>query len=360
MISDYVAFVIVESEKDLQIATCLFDDLVEYLVIGGSDKKYWDGAMMVEQFRKLPNVLKKKFPNARIHVVFDNSKGHEVVAGDALSVRNLNLKSDIVKNQSWTSSMRAGWYMKDGVRTEQVIEKIVEGKRWRKGMKDILSERGFSLSNLVTDCVEKRKRDDKKTEDKKSTGNKNNESSSNCNDNDNNNNNNNNNDNNNNDNNNNSSSNDGDSDALDNDFVEDEEVAYEHAQSGQCCITALLASQPDFASQVGLLKELGGEFGFDVQFLPKFHPELNPIEKLWAFMKKKLRKMALERAVTNNHRISKVDFQKQVQQVRSEVKMDHLARCFHSCREKELAYQTGSFSSTDVILKKYKSHRKVV
>ena len=64
-------------------------------------------------------------------------------------------------------------------------------------------------------------------------------------------------------------------------------AAKEH-NGNSCCARKVLASQPDFQAQVGLLRE-----GIDKQgqghialFLPKFHPELNFIEYFWGATKR--------------------------------------------------------------------------
>ena len=48
-----------------------------------------------------------------------------------------------------------------------------------------------------------------------------------------------------------------------------------------CCIRRTLYSQPDFRGVTSLLEEHCGKRGFEVLFLPKFHPELNFIEQCW-------------------------------------------------------------------------------
>ena len=48
-----------------------------------------------------------------------------------------------------------------------------------------------------------------------------------------------------------------------------------------CCTRRMLYSQPDFQGVTSLLEEHCGKHGFDVLFLPKFHPELNFIEQCW-------------------------------------------------------------------------------
>jgi hypothetical protein len=62
-----------------------------------------------------------------------------------------------------------------------------------------------------------------------------------------------------------------------------------------CCASKLLGSQPDFQGQKCRLEEVVDNYNRDhgtqhmILFLPKFHPELNPIERYWAALKGYLR-----------------------------------------------------------------------
>jgi hypothetical protein len=51
--------------------------------------------------------------------------------------------------------------------------------------------------------------------------------------------------------------------------------------NGECCATALLQSQRDFAEQKGRLQEGMEAAGHSVILYPKFHCELNFIERFW-------------------------------------------------------------------------------
>ena len=58
---------------------------------------------------------------------------------------------------------------------------------------------------------------------------------------------------------------------------------------GKCCGLAILSSQPDFIEQRPWLREVVEDAGHHCLFLPKFHPELNFIERYWATIKHWLR-----------------------------------------------------------------------
>ncbi|KZV97403.1 hypothetical protein EXIGLDRAFT_608174 [Exidia glandulosa HHB12029] len=54
-----------------------------------------------------------------------------------------------------------------------------------------------------------------------------------------------------------------------------------------CCCRRLLFNQPDFVGVRSLLETACTGRGFAILFLPKFHPELNPIEQCWGCAKLK-------------------------------------------------------------------------
>lgn len=65
--------------------------------------------------------------------------------------------------------------------------------------------------------------------------------------------------------------------------------AGEEREDGRCCVRHLLMSQPDFVEQDGWIAQEVHRFGHECRFLPKAHPELNPIERYWAGIKTYLR-----------------------------------------------------------------------
>ena len=58
-----------------------------------------------------------------------------------------------------------------------------------------------------------------------------------------------------------------------------------------CCARRFLYTQPDFVGVETLLETHCKKRGFGVLFLPKFHPELNPIEPCWGFAKRQYREL---------------------------------------------------------------------
>lgn len=63
-----------------------------------------------------------------------------------------------------------------------------------------------------------------------------------------------------------------------NDFENDEHPT-------NCCLRRMLEIQPDFVNEPCLLQKVIEEAGDKCHFLPKFHPELNPIEYFWGWCK---------------------------------------------------------------------------
>ena len=74
---------------------------------------------------------------------------------------------------------------------------------------------------------------------------------------------------------------------------------------GNCCCRRVLFESPDFKNVPSLLTSLCDAFGVQALFLPKFSPELNPIEQCWGFAKRKYREFppssTLEDLVQNTH-----------------------------------------------------------
>jgi hypothetical protein len=58
----------------------------------------------------------------------------------------------------------------------------------------------------------------------------------------------------------------------------------------QCCARYCLSREPDFAEQREWLTETCEKQGHSIVFYPKFHCELNFIERIWGFLKARARK----------------------------------------------------------------------
>ena len=86
-------------------------------------------------------------------------------------------------------------------------------------------------------------------------------------------------------------------------------------------------------------------------FLPKFHCELNPIERCWCHAKK----------YTRGHcNGSIIRLRKIVPEGLATVNRELIHRFFLTCTDYERAYSEGHTCHTiDEVVKKYKSHRRV-
>ena len=63
-----------------------------------------------------------------------------------------------------------------------------------------------------------------------------------------------------------------------------------------CCARRILYNQPDFTVTETLLEAHCKRRGFEVLYLPKFHPELSPIESCWGSAKRKYREFPPSRS----------------------------------------------------------------
>ncbi len=56
-----------------------------------------------------------------------------------------------------------------------------------------------------------------------------------------------------------------------------------------CCAWYTLSQEPDFKSQRELLREIVENKGHQIIYYPKYHCELNFIEKIWGYIKARTR-----------------------------------------------------------------------
>ena len=114
----------------------------------------------------------------------------------------------------------------------------------------------------------------------------------------------------------------------------------------------LMAAQPDFQEQKGLLQEELEKRGHMVMFLPKFHPELNWIEPYWGAAKRKARE---------DCDYSLQGLRKNVPLALSSVSESTIRRFYQRCRRVMLAYRDGiAFGSREYQQRVYKSHRRLL
>ena len=117
-----------------------------------------------------------------------------------------------------------------------------------------------------------------------------------------------------------------------------------------------LASHPDFKNKKNMVERLLVEKGHICVFLPKFHPELNPIERVWAQLKR----------FTKGHcKYTLPSLRKNIPLAYDTVSLDNIQNHFRKVKHFMFGYLEGLKPGTelDEALKKYKvaakSHRRI-
>ena len=105
----------------------------------------------------------------------------------------------------------------------------------------------------------------------------------------------------------------------------------------------------DFKDRTTILQQEVAGRGHVCLYLPKFHCELNPIERVWCHAKKHTRA---------NCNGSIVRLREIVPESLDGIPKDTIARFFRKREDYETAYRDGhSCATVDAIVKQYKSHR---
>lgn len=198
-------------------------EAIEYLEYGKDN--YWTGEKMVEHTTHVAiPIFNYAFPNCKGLFAFDNASNHSAFAADALVVAKMNLMPG-----GKQPLLRDGWDHNRDLPQPMIFSQnhpdtTLRGKP--KGIQQVLRERGL-------------------WRDRRADGSKfllicpNTHGRPGC----------------------------------------------DPALNGECCATALLQSQRDFQEQKGWLQEKVEAAGHSVIFYPKFHCELNFIERFWCAAK---------------------------------------------------------------------------
>lgn len=114
----------------------------------------------------------------------------------------------------------------------------------------------------------------------------------------------------------------------------------------------LLKGQPDFVEQREWLAEVVLAAGHQINYYPKFHCELNFIEKMWACAKSRARKEC-------DYSFRSLELL--VPKVLEEIPLEFFAKAFRSCSRYCMAYGNSSLTAEEVKYqhKKFSSHRKI-
>ena len=195
---------------------------IKYLEYGKDN--YWTGEKMVEHTEFAIKMLKLAFPGCEGLYAFDNASNHCAYAPDALIATKMNLGPG-----GKQPVLRDGWDHVQNLPHSMVFSQDYPDPRLRgqpKGIRQVLVERGLWQDH---------RKDGSKFLLSCPKGKK--------------------------------------------------QFGCDPALNGECCATTLLQSQKDFKEQKGALQELVESTGDSAIFYPKFHCELNFIERFWCAAK---------------------------------------------------------------------------
>lgn len=264
-------------------------EAMEYLEFGKDH--YWTGDKMVDQAINvaLP-IFNRAFPGCTALFAFDNAANHCSFAPDALIATKMNLGPG-----GKQPIMRDGWDEKLGVPQRMIFPADYPDARLRgqpKGIKQVLLERGL-WRDQNSDGTKFRLSCPKGSG---ATG---------C----------------------------------------------DPEKMGNCCAVRLLQSQPDFQNQRGRLEEEINRSGHLVIFYPKFHCELNFIERFWCSAKRYAR---------DNCTYGLAGLRETVPKAISSIPTATINRYYNRCERIIEAYRSGCKIGTQEFKDRvYSSHRRV-
>lgn len=126
-----------------------------------------------------------------------------------------------------------------------------------------------------------------------------------------------------------------------------------HIYGNQCCARYCLAQEPDFKEQREWLTEVVENAGHRIIFYPKYHCELNFIERLWGYVKARVRK---ECDYSYKSLLTRVPL------ALESIPKAHVRKCYRMCFRIMTIYHFGEGLEGPLLEyanKKYKSHRRV-
>ena len=117
-------------------------------------------------------------------------------------------------------------------------------------------------------------------------------------------------------------------------------------------LRAELRTHHDFMFEKTKLETLLLSYGYQGFFLPKFHCELNPIERVWAHSKKYTRAHC-------NYSFKGLELH--ICPALDDVSLENIRKFFRKMRDYIAAYKEGLTAGPDLekAVKKYKSHQKI-
>jgi hypothetical protein len=118
-----------------------------------------------------------------------------------------------------------------------------------------------------------------------------------------------------------------------------------------CCAVTLLSTQPDFVEQKTMLEEVFENTPHQLDLLPKFHPEFNPIENFWGASKAYCR---------NNCDYTFSGLKETVPKALASVHLDKIRKFERRCIRFMQVYKIGLPPHlAEFAVKKYTSHRHI-
>ncbi|RDX46401.1 hypothetical protein OH76DRAFT_1457190 [Lentinus brumalis] len=196
-----------------------------------SGDNYWNMDQMIAQLRTAIPIARCLYPNAVIHWVFNNSSCHGSLAQDALTASKMN-----------TGMMHIN--VNPGGKVPDMHDTTIPATNPHG--RGILHERGLLKPGMIGDCQACK---DSKSRKAHITG-----------------------------------LTDTELGRIDADEEYDTEEE-EDERPSDCCMRGMLSLEDDFQNETSLLQQIIEEAGDVCHFLPKFHPELNPIEYYWGWAK---------------------------------------------------------------------------
>ncbi|KAG8909932.1 hypothetical protein FRC01_006638 [Tulasnella sp. 417] len=284
---------------------------------------YWNMEQMTAQLKTVLQMLKALYPNKKYVFIFDNSSAHNSLARDALTVTKMNVNP---------SGKQA--HMHDTVIPEtnphgfggqsqsmQFPKELPQDHKYfkyagqPKGIRVILEERGLvrpsaKIVGVCKDCKVSRSRKPQI---------------------------------------------EGLSPAeealIEDEHVGDDTEEEEETRPKDCCMQRILSLQDDFRNEKSLLQKVIEEAGHVCLFLPKFHPELNPIEMYWGWAKRYFR----ERSNGDFHTALKL-----VHEALNACPLITIRKFFQRVYRYMSAYGEGATGLlAEYAVKQYKSHRAI-
>ncbi len=125
------------------------------------------------------------------------------------------------------------------------------------------------------------------------------------------------------------------------------------AAGKSCCAKYCLSQEPDFLEQREWLTEIVQNQGCQIIFYPKYHCELNFIERLWGYLKGRVRKECDYSFPSLCHRVP---------QAIENIPINFVQKSFRMCFRIMSMYDFGEGLEgplLDYANRKYKSHRRV-